>query len=512
MFKKVLVANRGEIAVRVMRACRELGIATVAVHSEADSHAFFAYYGDEAYSLGSAPAGESYLNIGKILDIARHSGADAIHPGYGFLAENAEFALACETAGIAFIGPRSESIAAMGDKLAARKLMLRVGVPVLPASRALTTDEEAISAAREIGYPVLIKAAAGGGGIGMRVVDSEADLRANLEAARSLSHAAFGATALFLEKYLLRPRHIEFQILGDAQGNYVYLGERDCSIQRRHQKMVEETPSTVMTDDQRTLMGAAAIKVAQAVDYVNAGTVEFLYDDGHFYFLEMNTRLQVEHTVTEVATGIDIVKEQILIASGESLSYGQRDIVPNGCAIECRICAEDPFADFAPAAGTLAHYRSPGGIGIRVDSGVHMGYTIPTWYDSMISKLVAWGRDRSEAMERMRRALFEYVIVGVTTNIPFLRAVFEDDDFRRGEYSTNFIADHPQLFQRARQIKSEERSLDISINHLRSSTGVPSTPPLVKDSHPAEVKVSPSLWRAFGRNELLNSSDLIRRS
>lgn len=458
MFKKVLIANRGEIAVRVMRACKELGILSVAVYSDADRHAFFSLYADEAYYLGPAPARDSYLRIDKIIDIAKSVGVDAIHPGYGFLAENAEFAHACEEAGIKFIGPSSESIAAMGDKIKARELMKEASVPVVPGTDAISDIDEAIASAREIGYPVMVKASAGGGGIGMRVVEEEQDLIRSIESAQSTALSTFGSGTVFIEKYLKHPRHIEFQILADEYGNTIHLCERECSIQRRHQKLLEESPSVIMTPELRAEMGAAAIRAAQAVNYVNAGTVEFIYADNEYYFLEMNTRLQVEHPITEIVTGVDLAKEQIQIAAGLPLSIRQEEVIQTGWAIECRVCAEDPLANFAPTPGTIKGYRSPGGIGIRVDSGVHMGYAITPYYDSMISKLVIWGRTREETIERARRALFEYVILGVTTNLPFLKAVIENEDFRSGNYSTHFIEEQPDLLSDVQRIK-DERSL-----------------------------------------------------
>jgi pyruvate carboxylase subunit A len=459
MFDKVLVANRGEIAVRIMRACRELDIATVAVYSEADKNSFFRRYADEAYCIGPPPASESYLNIEKIIDVARKTKADAIHPGYGFLAENPDFARACESEGIQFIGPRSSSIAQMGSKITARKIMKRANVPVIPGTGKIENVDDAIEAAASIGYPVMIKASAGGGGIGMKIVKKEDDLARAIESTQSIAGSAFGDSAVFIEKYLEKPRHIEFQILADKKGNIIHVCERECSIQRRHQKIIEEAPSPVMTEELREKMGLAAIRAASAINYVNAGTVEFMYSRGKFYFLEMNTRLQVEHPITEMITGIDLVKEQLKISMGEELSYSQEDIKINGHAIECRINAEDPLNDFAPAPGRIRRYRSPGGPGVRVDSGIHMGYTIPPYYDSMISKLVVWDRTRSEAISRMKRALYGYIITGVKTNIPFHKVVMNNDAFQKGELSTHFIQDNNILEEMKKLIEQEEKHL-----------------------------------------------------
>jgi pyruvate carboxylase subunit A len=418
MFKKVLVANRGEIAIRVMRACRELGISTVAVCSEADKNALFAKYADEAYLIGPAPSSQSYLNMEAILAVAKSTGAEAIHPGYGFLSENPVFAKRCEEEGIVFIGPPSHVIAEMGSKIRARNLMMKAGVPVVPGTMDAVEDvDEALKIAEEIGYPVLIKASAGGGGIGMKVVHCKDELAAALSSTRQI------------------------QILADGYGNTIYLSDRECSIQRRHQKLIEEAPSPIMTPELRAKMGEAAVRVAKTIGYVNAGTVEFLYSKGNFYFLEVNTRLQVEHGITEMVTGVDIVREQLRIAWGEKLELKQEDITINGHAIECRINAEDPLNDFAPSPGKIRGYRSAGGPGVRVDSGVHTGYTISPYYDSMISKLCVWGKTRDVAIARMERALYEYVIVGVKTNIPFHKAVMRNPAFRRGDLTTSFIED-----------------------------------------------------------------------
>lgn len=446
MFKKVLVANRGEIAIRVMRACRELGISTVAVCSEADKNALFAKYADEAYLIGPAPSSQSYLNMEAILAVAKSTGAEAIHPGYGFLSENPVFAKRCEEEGIVFIGPPSHVIAEMGSKIRARNLMMKAGVPVVPGTKDAVEDPaEAVKIAEEIGYPVLIKASAGGGGIGMKVVNSSDELATALSSTRQMAGSAFGDSSVFIEKYVEEPRHIEIQILADGYGNTIYLSDRECSIQRRHQKLIEEAPSPIMTPELRAQMGEAAVRVAKTIGYVNAGTVEFLYSKGNFYFLEVNTRLQVEHGITEMVTGVDIVREQLRIAWGEKLEYTQEDIVIDGHSIECRINAEDPLNDFAPSPGKIRGYRSAGGPGVRVDSGVHTGYTISPYYDSMISKLCVWAKTRDVAIARMERALYEYVVVGVKTNIPFHKAVMRNPAFRRGDLTTAFIEDHKIL-------------------------------------------------------------------
>lgn len=443
MFKKVLIANRGEIAIRVMRACRELDVKTVAVYSEVDKNALFAKYADEAYPIGPAPASQSYLNMDNILDVAHKTGSEGIHPGYGFLAENPDFADRCDREGIKFIGPSSGVIKSVGSKIEARKRMADAGIPVIPGSDDGISDfDEALDIAESIGYPVIVKSSAGGGGIGMKVVRKKTELIQTVESTQRVAKSAFGDPTVFIEKYLEEPRHIEFQIMADSSGNIIHVGDRECSIQRRHQKLIEESPSPIMTPDLRERMGADAVKAAGAIDYTNAGTVEFLYSKGNYYFLEMNTRLQVEHPITEVVTGVDLAKEQLRIAAGEELSYEQEDIQQRGWAIECRLNAEDPLNNFTPSPGKLRRYRSSGGPGVRVDSGVHTGYTITPFYDSLISKLTVWGRDRNEAIARMKRALYEYIIVGVTTNIPFHKAVMNNEYFRRGELTTHFIEDN----------------------------------------------------------------------
>ena len=450
MVTKVLIANRGEIAVRIIRACRELGIQTVAVFSEADRSAMHVRYADEAYWIGPAPSRDSYLRIDKILDVAKKSGADAIHPGYGFLAEREEFAQACADTGITFIGPKPSSIAAMGDKAVARATVTKAGIPVVPGTEGEggLSNEEIMAVAPQIGFPLLIKATAGGGGKGMREVFSPDDLPQALASARREAESAFGDGNVYLEKLVTGARHIEIQILADTEGNVIHLGERECSIQRRHQKVLEESPSPFVNDDHdlRQRMGEVACKAAAAVGYVNAGTIEFLVDkEKNFYFLEMNTRLQVEHPVTELVTGIDIVKEQIRIARGRKLSREQHEIELNGWAIECRVNAEDPYNNFMPSTGTVSASIVPTGPGVRVDTFVYSGYTISRFYDSLISKVICWGETRGEALLRMRRALEEYKIVGVKTNIPFHQNLLDSHRFMGGQFDTRFIEERFQM-------------------------------------------------------------------
>ncbi len=444
MFNKVLIANRGEIAVRILRACRELGMQTVAVYSEADRHALHVRYADEAYLLGGAQSRDSYLRGDKIIEIARKCGAGAIHPGYGFLAERADFAQACQDAGLAFIGPRPSAIAAMGDKAVARATVTRAGVPVVPGTEGEGSlrDDELLQLAPQIGFPLLIKATAGGGGKGMREVRFLEEMPGLLNAARREAEASFGDGNVYLEKLVEGARHIEIQILADEHGNVVHLGERECSLQRRHQKLLEESPSPFVGENEelRQRMGEVAVRAAQAVHYVNAGTIEFLVDkDKNFYFLEMNTRLQVEHPVTELVTGLDIVKEQIRIARGRHLRYQQSDVRMNGWAIECRINAEDPYNNFLPSTGRISHSILPTGPGVRVDTGVFPGFEISPYYDSLISKLIVWGETRAEAILRMRRALEEYKIVGVRTNIPFHQNLMDSHRFMGGQFDTRFV-------------------------------------------------------------------------
>ena len=443
MFEKILVANRGEVAVRVMRACRELDIRTVAVYSEIDANSMHVQLADEAICIGPAPSSESYLKRDRIIGAAEIADVDAIHPGYGFLSEDARFVEVCESCNIAFIGPGSAVMNAFGDKQTSRELAVRAGVAVPPGSDGVVEDEDtARGVAKEIGYPVMIKAVAGGGGRGLRVAHNEVSLLKGYHTARTEAEKSFGNNQVYIEKFIENPRHIEFQILGDTKGNIIHLGERDCSIQRRHQKLIEETPSPLMADlpELRQTMGDAALRIAREAGYVNAGTVEFVTDaKGNFYFLEVNKRIQVEHPITEEVTGIDLVKQQILIAMGEPLRISQEEVTFTGHALECRINAENPYADFAPSPGRVEMYYAPGGIGVRLDSHVYAGYKIPPTYDSMIAKLITVGKDRREAISRMSRALGEYMITGVKTTIAFEQAVMRDPNFRRGKYATNFI-------------------------------------------------------------------------
>lgn len=440
MIKKVLVANRGEIALRVMRSCREMGITTVAVFSEADRSAMHVRYADEAYFIGPSPSAESYLVADKIIDAAKLSGADAIHPGYGFLSENAEFSDRCKKEGIIFIGPSSYAIETMGDKITARKTMVEAGVPVVPGSDLITDEKDALKKVKEIGLPVMVKASAGGGGKGMRLVTKEKDILSSIRAAQSEARAAFGDDAIYVEKYIQSPHHIEFQILGDNHGNCIHLFERECSVQRRHQKVVEETPSPLMNPKIREEMGQFAVAAAKAVNYSGAGTIEFIVDDDlNYYFLEMNTRLQVEHPITERVVGVDLVKEQINIANGYELELKQENLKQHGHAIECRIYAEDPENNFMPSPGVIKHITEPLGLGVRHDGYVYEGYEIPIHYDPMISKLVVWATTREEAIARMKRALYAYKITGVKTSIPFLNRIMETPDFVKGKYNTHFI-------------------------------------------------------------------------
>jgi acetyl-CoA carboxylase biotin carboxylase subunit len=442
LFKKILIANRGEIALRIIRTCKELGIKTVAVYSEADRYSLHVRFADEAVCIGPGPSKESYLNIPRIIAAAEITNAEAIHPGYGFLAENAMFAEICESSGIKFIGPTPDAIEAMGDKALAKETMRKAGVPVIPGSDGVVeTLEQAREIANEIGYPIMLKAAAGGGGKGMRMVKNDEELENAWQTARAEAEAAFGNPAVYIEKFIEKPRHIEIQILADEHGNVIHLGERDCSIQRRHQKLIEESPSPIVTPELREAMGQAAVKGAKSVKYRNAGTIEFLVDkDGNFYFMEMNTRIQVEHPVTEMVYGIDIVREQIRIASGEKLGIKQKQIKPNGHAIECRINAEDPFNGFRPSPGKITALHFPGGFGVRVDSHIYQEYVVPPYYDSLIAKLIVHAKNRDEAIARMLRALDEFVIEGVHTTIPFHIKILNSPQFRSGvDYDTKYI-------------------------------------------------------------------------
>jgi acetyl-CoA carboxylase biotin carboxylase subunit len=440
-FDKILIANRGEIALRILRTCEEMGIATVAVYSTVDRQALHVQLADEVVCIGEPPSSKSYLNIPNIIAAALTRNATAIHPGYGFLAENARFAEICADHQIAFIGPSPDAMRMMGDKSTAKETMQRLGVPTVPGSDGLLTDErEAVAIARKMGYPVMIKATAGGGGRGMRLVKTEEDLVKSFLAAQGEAEAAFGNPGVYLEKFIERPRHIEFQVMADNHGNVIHLGERECSIQRRHQKLLEEAPSSVLTPELREKMGAAAVRVAQGINYVGAGTVEFLLDrSGNFYFMEMNTRIQVEHPVTEMITGLDLIAEQIRIAQGEKLSLTQGQVTLQGHAIECRVNAEDPDYNFRPSPGRISGYLPPGGPGVRMDSHVYTDYEIPPYYDSLIGKLIVWGNNRAVAIERMKRALREFAITGVPTTIGFHQKVLETPEFVQGDIYTNFV-------------------------------------------------------------------------
>lgn len=447
MIEKVLVANRGEIAVRVMRSCRELGLKTVAVYSEADRTAMHVRYADEAYCIGPAPSRESYLNAGAIIEVARKSGADAIHPGYGFLSENADFSDLCKSEGIKFIGPDGYAIRTMGDKITARQTMIKSGVPVVPGTtEKIESESRVVEIVNEIGLPVMIKASAGGGGKGMRLVKKMEELIPSYLMARSEALNAFGNDAVYIEKYIESPHHIEFQILADQHGNVLHLFERECSIQRRHQKVIEETPSPLLTPEVRREMGEKAVAAAKAVNYEGAGTIEFIVSDQlEYYFLEMNTRLQVEHPVTERVVGVDLVKEQINIANGNPLPFGQEDLRQHGHAIQCRIYAEDPDNNFMPNPGVIKHITEPLGLGVRYDGYVYEGYEIPMYYDPMICKLITWGKTRIETIARMKRALYEYKITGVKTTIKFLERIMDAPSFIEGTYNTHFIEDNKDL-------------------------------------------------------------------
>ena len=464
MFKKILVANRGEIAVRIMRSSREMGIETIAVYHKVDKLMPFVQYADYAFELSGETPRQAYLDIEQILHIAKKAGAEAIHPGYGFLSERAEFSKAVNESGIKFIGPKASSIETMGSKTGARELMAAAGVPIVPGTKERINDlNRAKEIASEIGYPILLKAAAGGGGKGMRKVFEQAELEPSFDAASREALKAFGDDSIYIEKFIENPKHIEIQVLGDEYGNFVYLGERDCSIQRRHQKVIEEAPSTVLDDELRRRMGEVAVNAAKACGYYNAGTIEFLLDkDKNFYFLEMNTRLQVEHPVTELVTGINLVKEQIKIANGEKLSFTQDDIKINGYALECRIYAEDPFNNFLPDTGVIQYYRQPAGYGVRVDSGVETGSEISIHFDPMISKLITWGKDRIEAINRMEMALRNYRIKGVRTIIPFLLAVMQHPEFRYGYFDTGFI-EHSFDFDTLTKMRAENEEIIAAI-------------------------------------------------
>jgi acetyl-CoA carboxylase biotin carboxylase subunit len=497
MFKKILIANRGEIACRVIRACREMGIATVAVYSDADVDSLHVRMADEAYRVGEAPSSESYLRSDRILDAARKSGAQAIHPGYGFLSENAGFVREVNDAGITFIGPSPDAMESMGGKMSSRKIAIAAGVPVVPGTtEPLRSHEEAAEVAASFGYPIMLKASAGGGGKGMRFVENESELRSALDNAKAEAKASFGDDAVYVEKAIVRPRHIEIQVFSDSHGNHVHLGERECSIQRRHQKVIEEAPSPINSAELREKMGECAVMVARAVDYVGAGTVEFLVSDvdRSFYILEMNTRLQVEHPVTELVTGIDLVREQIRVAAGEPLSFTQEDVTLTGHAIECRIYAEDPDNNFLPSPGKITRLRIPQGPGVRDDGGVYEGSEVSIYYDPMISKFAVYGRDRTEAIGRMRRALREYEVSGIKTTLPFFREVMEDEEFVEGKLDTAFIE---RFFGRREVTSSNDTQTDIAVIAAALSNSVQSKPTLL-----TRPPTGPSKWVASGRAAL----------
>ncbi|MEY8413134.1 acetyl-CoA carboxylase biotin carboxylase subunit [Lachnospiraceae bacterium 62-26] len=453
MIKKVLIANRGEIAVRIIRACREMGIETVAVYSEADKEALHAKLADEAVCIGPASSSESYLSMDRIISATIITGADAIHPGFGFLSENSKFAELCEQCNITFIGPDSKVIAKLGNKQEARNTMVSAGVPVIPGStEAIYDSRTGAQAAQEIGYPVIVKAALGGGGKGMRVANTPEEFEHSFQTAQKETQMAFGDNTMYIEHFVQRPRHIEFQILADKYGNVVHLGERDCSIQRNHQKMIEESPSAALSEELRKKMGEAAVKAAKAAGYQNAGTIEFLLEkNGNFYFMEMNTRIQVEHPVTEWVTGIDLIKEQIRIASGRKLPFTQEDIKLNGHAIECRINAENPAQGFRPSPGTITDMYLPGGKGIRVDSAIYSGYTIPPYYDSMVAKLIVWAKNRREAVQKMQSALGEVIIEGIDTNVDYQYEILNRPDYLSGDIDIEFIAENEEALREALQ-------------------------------------------------------------
>jgi len=503
MFKKILIANRGEIACRVMRACREMNIGTVAVYSDADKDAMHVRMADEAFHIGPPPSSESYLRWEKIIDVAKSSGAEAIHPGYGFLSENAEFVREVTKAGVTFIGPPPEAMESMGGKMSARKIAIAAGVPVVPGTtEPLTSYEDAKETAATFGYPVMLKASAGGGGKGMRLVMDESELKSALENSQSEALASFGDDAVYIEKAVVRPRHIEIQVFSDKHGNHVHLGERECSIQRRHQKVVEEAPSPINSAELRAEMGACAVKVAKAVDYVGAGTVEFLVSDldRSFYFLEMNTRLQVEHPVTELVTGIDLVREQIRVAWGEKLSFAQEDVVLKGHAIECRVYAEDPENNFLPSPGKITRHRLPQGPGVRDDGGVYEGSEVSIFYDPMISKFAVFGKDRAEAIDRMRRALMEYEIGGIKTTLPFFREIMVDEEFVEGKLDTGFI---PRFNDRKKAIETDQTTKDLAM--IAAAVAYARKQKSVSASYSNSVRAKSSKWVMSDRMSVSNN-------
>ncbi len=499
MIKKILIANRGEIAVRIIRSCNEMGIKTVAVYSEVDRTSQHVFYADEACCIGGDSASESYLNIDKIIAVAKQCSVDAIHPGYGFLSENAEFARRCEQEGIVFIGPNTESIETMGDKISSRKTMIAAGIPVVPGTSEKLAPEDLLRVCDNIGLPIIIKATAGGGGKGMRLVRERADVLEAYQTARSEARSSFGNDTVYIEKYIEAPHHVEFQILGDKHGNVVHLFDRECSVQRRHQKIIEESPSPYITPEVRQKMGEVAVRAAKAVNYVGAGTVEFLVDkDYNFYFLEMNTRLQVEHPITEEVLGIDIVKEQIHIANGKKLRFEQKDIVQRGHAIECRICAEDTDNGFIPSVGVVRYVHVPQGIGVRIDSYIYEGYEIPVFYDPMIGKLIVWATNREYALERMQRVLKEYKISGIKTNIGYLCRLIGIPDFVKGNYTTHFLEKNAARIAKKIPENETANNEDIAIMAayidylMNMEENVPKT---LQDNRPI------SRWREFGKRK-----------
>jgi acetyl-CoA carboxylase biotin carboxylase subunit len=506
MFEKVLIANRGEIAVRVIRACREMGIRTVAIYSDVDRDALHVRFADEAYPCGPPPARESYLLMDRVLEIARRAGADAIHPGYGFLAENGEFADRCAKQGISFIGPRGDVMRAMGDKVTARRTMEKAGVPIVPGTTRALTDEEATAFAKEIGLPVMVKASAGGGGKGMRLVREEKELAQALARARGEAEASFGDGSLYVEKFVEQPRHIEIQVLADTHGNTIHLFERECSIQRRHQKVIEEAPGNGITPELRERMGKAAVAAAEAVGYVGAGTCEFLVDaHGDFYFLEMNTRVQVEHAITEAITGVDIVKGMIRAAAGDPLGIRQEEVGINGHAIEARIYAEDPDQNFIPSPGEIIVYRPADGIGVRVDSGVYQGARVTVHYDPMVAKLIAWGADRGEAIERLKRALSEFVVKGIRTSIPFHQKVMRHPVFLEGRYDTGFIDAHMDGGRGGPEVDDEEvRRVAFMLAAIAAYGRDKQQAARAGSAAAAGGRQDP--WRSFGRRTQLRGS------
>lgn len=496
MIRKILIANRGEIALRVMRSCYEMGIRSVAVYSTADRTSRHVLFANEAECIGGAASSDSYLNIDRIIEAAKKHGADAIHPGYGFLSENADFARRCEQEGITFIGPRPETMEEMGDKISARKKMIEAGVPVVPGTeQPLKSAGEAVEVARKIGFPVMLKASMGGGGKGMRLITREEDVKEMYEAARSEAMSGFGDDTVYIEKFVEEPHHIEFQVLGDKHGNVVHLFDRECSVQRRHQKIVEESPSPFVDYNLRMEMGAKAVAAAKAVGYVGAGTIEFLVDKyHHFYFLEMNTRLQVEHPITEEVVGVDLVKEQIRIANGEPLRFRQEDLRQHGHAIECRICAEDTEHDFMPSPGVIQQLTVPQGIGTRVDSHCYEGYEIPMHYDPMIGKLIVWATTREYAIERMRRVLYEYKITGLTTNIRYLRRIIDVPDFKNGDYNTYFIERNQERLKPRSGFKNDSEPMAVIAAYIDYLMNVEENQP----HGVGEDSTAISRWRAFG--------------